>query len=67
MRDLEEFCTAYQAMANARGQFQRHVRVGGNAERPGEILLLTTALNAATYRYLAAVARLGEIDDAESR
>ncbi|WP_321940474.1 MULTISPECIES: hypothetical protein [unclassified Paraburkholderia] len=67
MRDLEEFCTAYQALAAARGQFQRRVRVGGNPERPDELLLLTTALNAATYRYLAAVAGLGEIDDARSR
>ena len=67
MHDLEEFCTAYEAMADARGQFQRHVRVGGDSERPNEILRLTTAVNAATYRYLAAAAGLGEINDAESR
>ncbi|WP_321940380.1 hypothetical protein [Paraburkholderia sp. J8-2] len=54
-------------MADARGQFQRLVCKGGNPERHDELLLLMTALNAATYRYLAAVAGLGEIDDAQSR
>ncbi|WP_321945264.1 hypothetical protein [Paraburkholderia sp. J10-1] len=64
-RTLEEFCAAYRDMHAARGQFERHAREGTDPDRPGEILLLTSALNAATYRYLAAVNKLGEIDAAD--
>ena len=66
-RTLEEFCAACRDMDAARGRFERHAREGADPERPGEILLLTSALNAATYRYLAAVDKLGQIDAADQQ
>lgn len=65
MREVEEFYAAYQTMAAARDQFQRHVRVGSDPGRHDDMLLLTAALNAATYRYLVAVEKLSEIDHAD--
>lgn len=62
---LEEFCAAYLEMSFARSRFQRHAREGTAPERPDEFLMLTSALNAATYRYLAAVDKLGQIDHAD--
>ncbi|MEX3985274.1 hypothetical protein AB4Y45_40675 [Paraburkholderia sp. EG287A] len=66
--EIKAFCNAYQAMANARRRFERRFRGDlPGSDEGADVRTLTAAFNRTTFAYLAAVAKLNEVEEADRR